>query len=151
MKSQALGSGYGGGGIFHCGGNAFALTGRTIEMNAQSRLEGFSDADFDPFTLDVKIYGDTLNPYEKIAELRKSGNVHAGEYRTLFMPERNKALQEFNFKYFTVLGYDLVKHILANPDLFSNKIHRHTIGRSFGRSLTPMDAPEHPIYRRLFQ
>ena len=120
-------------------------------MNAQSRLEGFSDTDFDPFTLDVKIYGNTLNPYEKIAELRKSGNVHAGEYRTLFMPERNKALQEFNFKYFTVLGYDLVKHVLANPDLFSNKIHRHTIGRSFGRSLTTMDAPEHPIYRRIFQ
>jgi cytochrome P450 len=50
-----------------------------------------------------------------------------------------------------VLGYDAVEKIFLDPITYSNQVYARNLGISFGRSVSTMDAPEHPRYRKIFQ
>ena len=55
-------------------------------MNAVTRLADFDDPTFDPFIADELMFGECLDPYPKLAELRAKGPVHKLDYR-VFMGE----------------------------------------------------------------
>jgi cytochrome P450 len=118
-------------------------------MNAVKRLEDFDDANFDPFLADEAMFGDCIDPYPKLAELRSRGPVHALNYR-VFMGE-HPDITSNDVEHFTVVGYDEVGACLRDFETFSNKAYLRNIGISFGRSVTTMDAPEHARYRKIFQ
>ena len=118
-------------------------------MNAVKRLEDFDDPTFDPFVADEAMFGGCLDPYPKLAELRRKGSVHPLNYR-VYMGEPAD-ITSSDVEHFTVVGYDEVADCLKDPDTYSNKAYLRNIGISFGRSVSTMDAPEHPRYRRLFQ
>src|SRR3546814_19191897 len=51
-----------------------------------------------------------------------------------------------------VLGYDAVMKVLTQPDIFRNKeAFENNLGRSFGNTITVMDAPIHTRFRKMFQ
>jgi cytochrome P450 len=116
-------------------------------MNAVKRLEDFEDADFDPFVADEAMFGACLDPYPKLAALRDKGPVHALNYRVYMgeYPDRTSN----DVEHFTVVGYDEVAARLRDLETFSNKAYMRNIGISFGRSVSTMDAPEHPRFRKI--
>jgi cytochrome P450 len=114
-----------------------------------TRLEDFDDPAFDPFIADEAMFGDCADPYPKLAELRKQGPVHALNYR-VYMGEPPDITMS-DVEHFTVVGYDEVGQCLRDSETFSNMAYQRNIGISFGRSVSTMDAPEHPRYRRIFQ
>ena len=118
-------------------------------MNAVRRLEDFDDADFDPFIADEAMFGDTADPYAKLAELRAQGSVHALNYRVFMGLPAD--ITSADVEHFTVTGYDEVAQVLGDPQTFSNRAYLRNLGISFGRSVSTMDAPEHPRFRKIFQ
>ena len=118
-------------------------------MNAIKRLEDFDDANFDPFLADEAMFGECLDPYPKLAALRAKGPVHALNYR-VYMGE-HPDLTSSDVEHFTVVGYDEVATCLRDFETYSNKAYLRNIGISFGRSVSTMDPPEHPRFRRIFQ
>lgn len=118
-------------------------------MSEVTRLEDFDDPAFDPFIADEAMFGGCMDPYPKLAELRNRGPVHALNYR-VYMGEPAD-ITSSDVEHFTVVGYDEVGQCLRDSETFSNKAYLRNIGISFGRSVTTMDAPEHPRYRRIFQ
>jgi cytochrome P450 len=117
-------------------------------MNAVTRLADFDD-DFDPFIADEAMFGDCLDPYPKLAELRAKGPVHELSYRAYMglPPDHTQG----HLPHYTVVGYDEVVRCLTEPDNFSNEAYKLNLGISFGRSVSTMDPPEHSRYRRIFQ
>ena len=118
-------------------------------MNAFNRLEDFDDRNYDPFLADEAMFGECLDPYSKLAELRKKGPVHAVNYR-VFMGEPRDITRGDAAQY-TVVGYDEVGACLRDAETFSNKGYLSNLGISFGRSVSTMDSPEHPRFRKIFQ
>ena len=118
-------------------------------MSAVRRLEDFEDPGYDPFLADEAMFGDCLDPYAKLADLRRQGPVHAVNYRTFFGEPRD--ITRGDAPYFTVVGYDEVATCLRDFETYSNKAYLENLGISFGRSISTMDSPEHPRYRRIFQ
>lgn len=118
-------------------------------MNAVMRLQDFDDSTFDPFIEDEAMFGACADPYPKLAELRKAGPVHKLNYR-VYMGEPPD-LTSADVEHYTVVGYDEVAHALTDTESFSNKAYLRNLGISFGRSVSTMDAPEHPRFRRIFQ
>lgn len=118
-------------------------------MSAVRRLEDFEDPRYDPFLADEAMFGDCLDPYAKLADLRRQGPVHAVNYRTFFGEPRD--ITRGDAPYFTVVGYDEVATCLRDFETYSNKAYLENLGISFGRSISTMDSPEHPRYRRIFQ
>ncbi|MFT3754459.1 MAG: cytochrome P450 [Pseudoxanthomonas sp.] len=118
-------------------------------MGKIERIVDFDDKEFNPFFSDEMAFGDTEDLYGRLAELRQQAAVHPVDYRTLFSPYPDVTLSQF--KHFTVLSHDLVSEVLNNPDTFTNQAFTYNLGKSFGRSISTMDAPEHPRYRRIFQ
>ncbi len=118
-------------------------------MNAVKRLEDFDDPKYDPFLADEAMFGTCLDPYTKLAELRAKGAVHALNYRT-FMGEPADVTRP-DVPNFLVVGYDEVAAGLRDGETYSNKSYLGNLGISFGRSVSTMDAPEHPRYRKIFQ
>ena len=118
-------------------------------MNAVRRLADFDDPSFDPFIADEAMFGECTDPYPRLAELRQKGPVHAIAYRE-FMGEPPD-LTSADVPHFTVVGYDEVAKVLGDPETFSNRAYLRNLGISFGRSVSTMDAPEHPKFRRIFQ
>ena len=117
--------------------------------NAVKRLEDFDDKDYDPFLADEAMFGDCPDPYPKLAELRSKGPVHALNYRT-YMGEAADVTSG-DIEHFTIVGYDEVSICLLDAETFSNKAYLPNLGISFGRSVSTMDAPEHPRFRKIFQ
>jgi cytochrome P450 len=118
-------------------------------MNALTRLADFDDRDFDPFIADDVMFGDCLDPYSALAELRAKGPVHALSYREhMGLPADHTA---GHLPHYTVVGYDEVVRCLTEPQNFSNEAYKLNLGISFGRSVSTMDPPEHQRYRRIFQ
>ena len=117
-------------------------------MNAVTRLADFDDQ-FDPFIADEAMFGECLDPYPKLAELRAQGPVHALSYREFMglAPDHTQG----HLPHYTVVGYDEVARCLTEPENFSNEAYKLNLGISFGRSVSTMDPPEHPRYRRIFQ
>ena len=119
-------------------------------MNEISRIVDFDDASFNPFISDEVAFGDIEDPYSVLADLRaQKGAVIEGDYRNLFSPYPDLTLQDF--QHYIVLGYDEVLQVLNDAETFTNKAFQFNLGKSFGRSISTMDAPEHQRYRRIFQ
>jgi len=118
-------------------------------MAGALRLEDFDDPAFNPFFEDSLAYGADANPYPRIAELREKGTVQEGDYRVLMGGAADLTMSDV--AHYCVFGYDEVSQVLGDPATFSNKSYERNIGISFGRSISTMDAPEHPRYRRIFQ
>ena len=118
-------------------------------METLPRLQDFDDPAYDPFLADEAMFGDTADPYAKLAELRRQAPVHEGDYRVLLGLSPDVTLG--HFKHFTIVGHEEVAQILNDPVTFSNAAYKHNMGRTFGRSISTMDAPEHPRYRKIFQ
>lgn len=118
-------------------------------MDATLRLEDFDDPAFNPFFEDALAYGANSDPYPQIAALRAQGSVQRGDYRVLLGIPAD--LTSSDVEHYCVFGYDEVAQVLGDPATFSNRAYERNIGISFGRSISTMDAPEHPRYRRIFQ
>lgn len=119
-------------------------------MAAAMRIEDFAD-DFDPFTalLTVGGEGHVTQPLEALARLRRQGSVILGDLHEQLGVPRQLTLG--TLKAYMVLGYDACNTVLANQREYSNSIYQLSVGTTFGASITTMDAPEHPKYRRLLQ
>jgi cytochrome P450 len=113
------------------------------------RIRDFDDPAYDPFLADEAMFGDTADPYPKLAELRAKGAVHAGDYRVLMGCYPDVTLG--HLPHYTVVGYDEVAQVLNDPVTFSNAGYKFNLGITFGTSISTMDAPEHVRYRRIFQ
>ena len=118
-------------------------------MSNIPRIKDFDDPTYDPFLADEAMFGNLLDPYAKLAELRAIGSVHDGDYRVIMGGAQDITLK--HLRHFTVVGYDEVAQILLDPETFSNAAYQFNLGLSFGRSISTMDAPEHHRYRRIFQ
>jgi len=118
-------------------------------MGDLPKIQDFDDSAFNPFVADELAFGDHLDPYPKIAEMRRQAAVHEIDYRVAMGMYPDVTLA--HLKHYTVLGYEEVQQVLNDPVTYSNSGYKHNLGISFGQSITTMDAPEHPVYRRIFQ
>jgi cytochrome P450 len=119
-------------------------------MAAIPRIADFDDASFDPFIADAAMFGDIVDPYARLAQLRRQqGTVIKGDYRVLL--GLHPDLTTGHLSHYCVLGYDEVAQVLNDPATYSNKTYGFNLGITFGRSISTMDAPEHAGYRRIFQ
>jgi cytochrome P450 len=120
-----------------------------MTMAGALRLEDFDDPTFNPFIEDSLAFGTDADPYPRIAQLREQGAVQEGDYRVLMGAAADLTMSDV--AHYSVFGYDEVSKVLADPATFSNQSYERNLGISFGRSISTMDAPEHPRYRRIFQ
>jgi cytochrome P450 len=118
-------------------------------MSAIRRIEDFDDPTYDPFVSDEAAFGDCADPYPQLARWREQAAVHAFDYRSAMglYPDVTMA----DLPSYLVLGYDAVEKIFLDPATYSNKIYARNLGISFGQSVSTMDAPDHPRYRKIFQ
>ena len=118
-------------------------------MGAVPRIQDFDDIAYDPFVSDEAAFGACADPYPQLAEWLKQGPVHKMDYRAGMgiYPDVTMA----GLDHFLVLGYDAVEKIFLDPVTYSNKTYERNLGISFGKSVSTMDAPEHPRYRKIFQ
>lgn len=119
-------------------------------MNVLPRLRDFRDQDYNPFLADSLIYGDNADPYDVIRRMRAQGTVVAGDYR-MAMGLHPDVTYPAGAQHFMIVGTDEVTKVLSTPDTFSNHAWSFNLGISFGHTLSVMDAPDHPRYRRVFQ
>lgn len=118
-------------------------------MKSFPRLLDIENSAFDPHVADKMYHIPVDDPYPVIQGLLAKGTVHEVGYRDLFTESQDSLSA---LKQYTVLGYDTVMRVLTDPATFTNwEAFRHTLGVSFGRSITVMDPPEHTRYRRIFQ
>jgi cytochrome P450 len=118
-------------------------------MNALPRIQDFDDNSYDPFVSDEAAFGACADPYPQLAQWRAEAPVHAMDYRLGMgiYPDVTMA----GLEHFLVLGYDAVEKIFLDPATYSNKVYSRNLGISFGKSVSTMDAPEHPRFRKIFQ
>lgn len=119
-------------------------------MRDLPKIVDFDDHTYDPFAHSDASYGAKLDPFEQMAALRKKGPVHEMEYRVL-VGEPSAATAVEGMRSFIVVRYEEVHEVLSKPEIYSNKIFETTLGLSFGKTITAMDAPEHTRYRQIFQ
>ena len=119
-------------------------------MTVMPRLEDLVDKAFDPFVVEKLSTGNCPDPYPRIHELAAQGPVVQGSYRKQFTEVPDA--QMGHLPQVMVLGYDAVLHVLTHPEIFRNKeAFAPNLGKSFGNTVTVMDAPEHTHFRRIFQ
>jgi len=119
-------------------------------MSYMPKLEDLADSSFDPFQIEKLSHGDCPDPYPTIHALMAKGQVLPGSYRNHFTSVPD--VQMGHLPQYTVLGYDAVTHVLTNPDIFTNRdAFINNLGKSFGNTVTVMDAPDHGRYRKIFQ
>jgi cytochrome P450 len=118
-------------------------------MDSYPVLADFDDRDFNPFLSDDAVFGDLEDTHPRIAQLREAAPVHESQLLELLGLQGDSNLA--GKRVFTVLSYRGVEQVLANAAAFSNDAELDSIGRTFGQSLTVMNSPEHPRYRRIFQ
>jgi cytochrome P450 len=118
-------------------------------MSTLERIEDLSDQTFNPYLADELVFGDFLDPYAVIAEIRAEGPVVAGSYRErLGLPPQPGVP---NSGHFMVLSFAAVDQVLNDPVSFSNKAFEPTLGAAFGHTVSVMDPPEHTRYRKILQ
>jgi cytochrome P450 len=120
-------------------------------MASASRIEDFAD-DFDPFTALLTIGGEghITRPLEDLALLRRKAPVVEGDLHEQLGAPRQLTLGNLT-KSYMVLGFNVCNEVLGNHQDYSNAIYQLSVGTTFGKSITTMDAPDHPKYRRLLQ
>jgi cytochrome P450 len=118
-------------------------------MSTVERIEDLTDQTFNPYLADEVVFGDTLDPYTVIAQIRAEGPVVAGSYRErLGLPPQPDVP---NSGHFMVLSFAAVDQVLNDPISFSNKAFEPTLGAAFGHTVSVMDPPEHTRYRKILQ
>jgi len=117
-------------------------------MTVVPKIQEFDDPSYDPYQSDEVNFGDSLDPYPRIHELRAEGAVLPGSYREhLNFPCFYGTMPKF-----AVYGTKEAEEVLTDPVRFSNAGYRATIGPTFGLgSISTMDNPEHGRWRRIFQ
>jgi cytochrome P450 len=121
-----------------------------VDAIALPRLADLEDPSFDAFAMERAARGDYPDPYPLIEQLRQQGAVHHVGFRKLFTDVPDVQLGHFD--HWTVLGYDACNRVLMDPETFSNKeAFEHSLGQSFGRTVTVMDGAEHARYRKVLQ
>lgn len=120
-------------------------------MQPLPKIQDFSD-DFDPFTALMTVGGEghITNHLQDLATLGERTDVFEGDLHSYFGAPRQLTLGT-ETKAYMVLSYKACSEVLMNGVDYSNAIYNRTVGITFGRSITTMDMPEHPRYRRLFQ
>ena len=119
-------------------------------MTVMAKLSDLQDQSFDPFIVEKLSTGSTEDPYPRIHALHAQGTVQSGSYRKEFTDVPDVQIGEM--QQFMVFGYDTILQVLTNPETFTNReALMHTLGRSFGHTVTVMDAPEHTRFRKIFQ
>jgi cytochrome P450 len=118
-------------------------------MAALSRIQDFDDPAYDPFLSDDLAFGDHLDPYPQLAQWLRQGPVHEMDYRSAMGLYPDVTMT--GLRHFLVLGYEAVEKVFLDPATYSNKIYARNLGISFGQSVSTMDAPEHPRFRKIFQ
>lgn len=114
------------------------------------RLKDFSDPTFDAFASERAARGSYPDPYPLIEKLRAEGPVHHVGYRELFTDVPDA--QVGHMDHWTVFGYDACNQVLMDPENFTNwEAFRHSLGVSFGRTITCMDGAEHARFRKILQ
>jgi cytochrome P450 len=118
-------------------------------MGAMPRIQDFDDPAYDPFVSDEAAFGDCADPYPQLARWREQGSVHAFDYRKAMglYPDVTMA----DLPSYLIVGYDAVEKVFLDPKTYSNTIYERNLGISFGRSVSTMDSPEHPRWRKIFQ
>ena len=110
-------------------------------------IEDFDDPTYDPFKAEEGVFGDLINIHEQLERVRaERGDVVEGSFMSLMGFDWPTDRQTF-----TLLSYQDVSDTFFDPQTFTNECFQHTLGLTFGRTLSAMDAPEHTRYRRLFQ
>jgi cytochrome P450 len=119
-------------------------------MNAVPHIEDFTD-DYNPATVLLTIGGEgnITEPLQELARLRRRAPVMEGDLQQHFGLPRQSAPR--GNKAYMVLSYAACNEAALNQQDFSNSGYKTSIGLTFGKSITTMDAPEHGKYRRLFQ
>jgi cytochrome P450 len=120
-------------------------------MAACTRIQDFDDSGFDPFrTFDeAQGFGEVEDPFPRIHELHRQATVHCGDLREQFGLKPFPIWDDIPSVF--VMGYPLVERVYGDAATFSNAVMRRIYDKSFGASINGMDAPEHALYRRLFQ
>ena len=118
-------------------------------MSAIPSILDFDDPAYDPFISDEAAFGPHLDPYPQLAAWLKEGPVHRMDYRVGMGMHADMTMADRD--HYSVLGYDAVEKVLGDPVTFSNEAYRNNLGISFGRSVSTMDAPEHALFRKIFQ
>ena len=120
-------------------------------MTAQVRIQDFDDARYDPFGAAAEIGGESGlgDIYPELARLRLAAPVQVLDIRRYFGLQPD--ITTTAMRKVAVLGYEAASQVLSDPAAYSNEVYSHNLGVSFGRSITTMDPPEHPGFRRAFQ
>ncbi len=120
-------------------------------MSTIERIEDLADPTFNPYLADEAVFGDVVDPYSVIDDIRKEGPVVAGSYRErLGIPPQPES-ESATGGHFMVLSFAAVNQVLNDPVTYSNKAFEPTLGRAFGHTVSVMDPPEHTEYRKILQ
>jgi cytochrome P450 len=119
-------------------------------MSAIPVLTDFDDAaSYSEVLTDELMFGDALDPYPRLREIAQRGAVQEGEFRALLGLTPDMTLG--NQRVFIAFGPDEIREVLTNVEVYSNDHYKGGLGLTFGNSLSAMNPPEHPRYRRIFQ
>jgi cytochrome P450 len=104
------------------------------------------DIEYDPFTAFVDVVaGDTRNPYEEFARLRRESPVWKGDLIPLdFLPEGIEVEPGW-----MAFRYEDCSRILRDAKTFTSTGYDSTIGIVMGHMILGMDDPEHRGHRNL--
>lgn len=124
----------------------------TLHGQGLPPLEDLDDKSFDPFENEELSLSDTPDPYPLIRKLAAENWVHEGSFRRLWTDRPHMQLDQYSGQpHFMVFGYAKCNECLPQAEIFTNRSMHLLLKDSFGQTLTAMDAPEHPRYRRIFQ
>jgi len=115
----------------------------------EAAIEDLNDPTFDPYVADDEMYGSEEDPYAALHEMRSRGAV-----LSLDAAESNRTAAMAADRYgrsFIALSHEAVECVLHDASVFSNSPFQSSLGVSFGRTLSVMDPPEHPQYRKILQ
>jgi cytochrome P450 len=118
-------------------------------MTRIAPIVDFDDKNHNPFLVDEEAYGHVEDIYTPLIPLREQAAVHKGDLMTLLgwaSDSNYTAIPQF-----TVVGYDEILAVDNDPETFSIDAYMPTIGRTFGKTLSLLNPPEHTRIRRVFQ
>ena len=119
-------------------------------MTVMPLLADLDDQSFDPFEVEKLSTGDCPDIYPHLHKLRAQASVIQGSYRDEFTDVPDA--QMGHLPQVMVLSYDACLYVLMHPETFTNKeAFAPNLGKAFGNTVTVMDAPEHPRFRKIFQ
>ena len=122
----------------------------TSLMDTIPALSDFDDpSSYSPLLADELMCGDALDPYPQLRQIASRGPVQEAEFRNLMGLSADMTLG--SQRVFIAFGMDEIREVLTNAEVYSNNHYKGNLGLTFGNSLSAMNVPEHPRYRRIFQ